>query len=163
MFLLIGGPRLLSGSASTAAKAADGTTPTSVSPAPTPTLAVATKQRLEDWRLHAGLYESNYQPAALPYVPDGGLGSWSQACRTSMRSLRAYRPGLMNAPDHQLSVAAAAYDAGAREVLRACISNEPVALHQARATMTVAAQRANARYDRLLGIDPTSITAPRAL
>jgi hypothetical protein len=123
---------------------------------PRPLLSPSQRQRLDDWRIRAGLYEANDQPYALPYVPDSGLGSWSDECRVQAEKLEPFRRGLVNAPDAQLAAAAKRYDRAARWRLRACIRNHPVALHHADGALDVAASAVNTRYARLLGLDPSS-------
>jgi hypothetical protein len=45
------------------------------------------------------------------------------------------------------------------QLLRACVSNRPVALHHAQGAMTVAASDINTRYNRLIGQDPAAYNA----
>lgn len=130
---------------------------------PAANLTSPQQQALDDWRISAGLYEAHDQPAELPYVPDTGLGYLSSQCRDQGALVAHYRPGLLRAPDASLRTAASSYDRADKALLHACVVNDPVALHHARVHMTTAASDANARYNRLLGVDPLAVTAARVL
>lgn len=120
-------------------------------------------QALDDWRIRAGLYAANDEPAALRYVPDAGLGSWSDACRKQRSALAPYRDGLLRAPDKQLAAAARTFDVATTRLLRACIKNDPVAVHHARDARSHAADAINVRYNTMIGTDPQSYLAVRVV
>jgi hypothetical protein len=163
--LVLCGPKLL-GSLSNgiAHEASRALSPATASkPAAGPKLSPAQAQQLDDWRIRAGLYAANDKPSTLPYVADANLASEVQQCRTQRSRLAALRDGLLKAPDRQLAASARRFDTATHDLLRACIANDPVALHHAEGAMTAAASDANARYNRLVGIDPAAYNATRVL
>lgn len=137
----------------------------STSPAVPPSSTLTPKQllALDDWRIRAGLYRDNAKPSVLAYVPDSALGSYSDECGTQEEKLTAYRGALVRAPDRQLASAARRFAIATHDYLEACRKNHPVALHHAEAAMTAAASDVNVRYNRLIGLDPTSYNAVRVL
>lgn len=156
------GPKVLASLSGAAANAmTDGLPNTPTSPAPH--LTTATKQRLEDWKIRAGLYKAHEEPSALPFVQPADLGSESAQCRSQLQMLAPFRRGLVRAPDRVLAADAKRYDRATHQLLRACIANRPVALHNAEGRMDVAASSVNTRYNRLLGLDPASYTAETVL
>ena len=63
----------------------------------------------------------------------------------------------------QLAASAKRFDTATNDLLHARIANDPVALHHAEGAMTAAASDVNARYNRLVGIDPAAYNATRVL
>lgn len=139
-------------------------TPTAAHTAPPdPPLSAAQARRLDDWRIRAGLYAAHDEPSGLAYVADASLSYEGPACRIQLEQLAPFRRGLLRAPDHQLASTARRFDRATHDLLHACIANKPVALHHAEGAMTVAASEINARYNRLVGIDPSAYNATRVL
>ena len=157
------GPRLIAGITGGITRAAANIGPVSSSPTTAAAIDTATQRGLDDWRIKAGLYRAHSQPTTLPYMPDASLGAESSACRAQRAELAPFRRALLAAPDATLRTDARRYDRAVLDRLRACAANHPVALHHATSRMELAASDVNARYNRLLGVDPTSYAATRVL
>ena len=162
------GPPLIAGVTGGIARATANIAPADSSPTITTAVDAATQRRLDDWRIRAGLYRAHEEPTTLPFMPDASLDAESAACRTQRAKLALFRQALLAASDAALRTAALRtdarrYDRAVLDRLRACAANRPVALHHAESRIELAASEVNARYNRLLGVDPTSYAATRVL
>jgi Nuclease-related domain len=131
--------------------------------APRPHLTAAKSQALDDWRIRAGLYAANDQPATLKYTPDALLGTAAHDCRVQATKLEPMRRHFLQAPDKTLALWAKRFDQAVHQLLAACRNNDAVTLHHAQGAMSEATSEINVRYNRILGQDPSSIYAKRVL
>lgn len=130
---------------------------------PKSTLSAVQKQKLEDWKIRAGLYGAKHAPSVLQYVGDAAIDDRTYAgqCRSARQELVSYARGLLRAPTAELRRDARRIHRANLRYLRSCEEGRAVAWHHAAGAYQSATVEANADYARAVGADPTAYDAPK--